>query len=147
MSHTLLLYHIVFSTKRREPWLAPEIRSDVFSYMAAILRKQNANSLLVNGVSDHVHILTELPAKFAVSDVVGKVKANSSGWFHKTFRRVAFSWQEGYGAFSVSKSAYDRVFRYVQNQERHHQRMTFESEYVGLLDKHGIEYDPRYVLD
>ncbi len=150
MAHTYvqLLTHIVFSTKNREPFLTPELRERLFPYMGGIFRGLDSSALLINGVSDHVHILALLPAKRALSDIMRDVKANSSGWVHEQFPRLKkFAWQTGYGAFSVSKSNLEVVREYIANQEKHHKRKTFQEEFIGLLKKHGIEYDERFIWD
>lgn len=147
-SYVQLLTHIVFSTKRREHLLTTELRGRLFPYMGGIIRELDGSAILINGVSDHVHILALLPAKRALSDILRDVKANSSGWVHKQFPAMRkFAWQTGYGAFSVSKSNLDVVRKYIANQEEHHRRKTFQEEFVGLLRKHGIEYDERYIWD
>lgn len=150
MAHTYvqLITHIVFSTKHRELYLTPELRERLFPYMGGIFRGLDSSALLINGVSDHVHILALLPAKRALSDIMRDVKANSSGWVHEQFPRFKkFAWQTGYGAFSVSKSNLEVVRVYIANQEKHHKRRTFKEEYIGLLQKHGIEYDEKYIWD
>jgi REP element-mobilizing transposase RayT len=104
-SYTNLLYHIVFSTKQREPWLDATIRPRVWEYLGGAIRGEGGVPLIVNGVADHVHILAKLRQDIAVSDVLRAIKANSSGWIHETFPHLAgFAWQVGYGAFSVSHS-------------------------------------------
>lgn len=146
-THTMLLYHIVFSTKHREPWLEPNVRESLFPYMSGILKNHNGHALLVNGMPDHVHILAQLRSTPSLADVVQATKAGSSAWFKETFRRSAFSWQEGYGAFSVSVSQCERVRKYIERQEEHHRAQKFEDEYIGLLKRHHIEYDLRFVFD
>ncbi|MBX2992412.1 MAG: IS200/IS605 family transposase [Bacteroidetes bacterium] len=150
MAHTYvqLLTHIVFSTKHRQPVMTSDLRERLFPYIGGIFRELEGSALLINGVADHVHVLAFLPAKRALSDIMRDVKANSSGWVHKQFpQQKNFAWQTGYGAFSVSKSNLEVVKNYIANQEEHHRRKTFQEEYVGLLKKHGIEYDERYIWD
>ena len=150
MAHTFtnLLTHIVFSTKDRQPWLNAEIKPRLFAYLGGIFRELDAKALTINGPADHVHILASLPAKTALSEIMRTVKANSSGWVHETFPAAgAFAWQMGYGAFSVSQSNIEVVRAYIENQEAHHRRMTFQEEYVALLKKHDIEYDARYLWE
>ena len=150
MAHTFtnLLSHIVFSTKNREPWLTAEIKPRLFSYLGGIFREMECKALLVNGPADHVHIAASLPARMAMSDIVRTVKAKSSGWVHETFPTAAgFAWQTGYGAFSVSQSQLEAVLAYVTKQEEHHQRVTFQEEYVSFLKKHNIQYDERFLWE
>ena len=97
---------------------------------------------------DHIHLYASLPSTLSLADFVNAVKANSSRWIHQNYRNArGFAWQEGYGAFSVSKSDEKRVIAYVRNQEKHHQKRTFQEEFVTLLDRHEIEYDVRYLWD
>ncbi len=98
----------------------------------------------IGGVEDHIHLLLQFPATIAVAEAVKTIKSNSSGWMSDEIGE--FAWQQGYGAFSVSKSNIAAVVRYIQNQEKHHRRMTFEDEFLTMLDRHGIEYDPKYVF-
>ena len=146
-SHCNLLYHIVFSTKGREPWLEGETLSRCHAYLGGAIRDEGGVALIVNGTSDHVHILARLRQDHSVADVVRDIKASSSGWFHRTFRRRAFAWQAGYGAFTVSFSQIGKVRAYIERQAEHHRRSDFKREYVALLDKNGIEYDERYLWD
>ena len=105
-------------------------------------------ALLINGPPDHVHILVLLSAKTALSEIVGKVKANSSGWIHREFpEKRAFAWQTGYAAFSVSHSQKQSVLDYIANQEEHHRKMSFQEELITFLKKHEIEYDERYIFE
>ena len=146
MSFTNLIDHIVFSTKERRPLLLPEVRPRICRYVGGIVRNLKGIPLAINGVTDHIHIAAVLHPTVAPSDFVGKIKSNSSGWIHDTFPDMRdFRWQDGYSAFSVSQSLKDTVVAYIVNQEQHHKRMTFQEELVALLDKHGIEYDERYI--
>ena len=146
MSYTNLNYHIVFSTKERRPFLAEDVLPRVCQYVGGIVRNLEGIALAVNGAPDHVHIAAVATPKIAVSELVGAVKSNSSGWIHRTFGDLQdFRWQEGYGAFTVSRSVRDSVVRYVVDQQRHHRKLTFQQELIALLEKHGVEYDPRYI--
>ena len=146
MSYTNLNYHIVFSTKSRRPFMSRQILPRICQYIGGIVRNHGGTPLIVNGMSDHLHVVTILRPTVAVSDFVRDVKANSSRWVHDTFDDLRqFSWQEGYSAFTVSQSVKDTVVAYVAGQEDHHKKMTFQEELIALLDKHGIEYDERYV--
>jgi len=146
-SYCNLLYHIVFSTKGRDAWLEGEAQSRCHEYLGGAIRDEGGIALLINGMPDHVHIFAKLRQDKAVADVVRSIKSNSSGWFHREFRRTAFAWQEGYAAFTVSFSQVDEVRAYIETQQDHHRRGGFKKEYLRLLDKHGIEYDLRYVFD
>jgi REP element-mobilizing transposase RayT len=148
MSHTNLLYHIVFSTKNREPCLEPGMRPRLFEYLGGAVRGEGGTALAINGVADHVHLLVRLRQDKAVSAVVGAIKANSSGWVHRTFPACAgFAWQVGYGAFTVSTSQTGKVRRYIEDQEEHHRVRRFQEEFLAFLKANGIEYDHRYIWD
>lgn len=150
MSHTYtnLLDHIIFSTKDRVPSLDAELKSRLFPYMGGIVRNLNDAALSINGPADHVHILASLPPTAAPSDFIGTLKANSSGWVHKTFpQHQMFKWQVGYAAFGVSFSQKQVVLDYIAGQEEHHRTVSFKEELIAFLKKHEIEYDERYVFD
>ena len=148
-THQQLLYHIVFSTKNRKPFLAnEEHRSETFAYMSGIAKNLDGFALEIGGWIDHTHLLVRIPAKVAVSDFVGRLKASTSKHVNETSDPVEkFGWQEGFGAFTVSLSQKDRVARYVCNQIEHHTHEVFADEYLRLLEKHEVEFDPRYVWD
>jgi putative transposase len=146
-THSCLLYHLVFNTKRREPWLEPNIRTQVFSYLAGILQEMDGAPILINGVSDHVHILTGLRSRHCLADVLRDLKSSSSRWFQETFKRTAFAWQEGYGAFTVSPNQKDSAIAYIRNQEEHHRETSFQAEYLRMLKLAEIEYDPKFVFN
>ena len=145
-SHCNLLYHIVFSTKKREPWLTSEIRSRTYQYLGGAIRIEGGVALNVNGTADHIHILAKLRQDKAISKLIGELKANSSGWISRTFKVAAgFEWQEGYGAFTVSESQLSKVRRYIERQEEHHRRVSFLDEFKVLLKAHGLPFDERYL--
>ena len=140
-----LLFHIVFSTKDRMPYLRP-LREDLFPYMGGIIRGIRGKAININGANDHVHILTFLPTDVCVAEAVRVVKANSSKGVHQTRReRHAFAWQAGYSAFSVSESNLEQVSKYVDAQEEHHRKRSFQEELMALLQKHNLPYDERYM--
>ena len=146
MSHTYFqnVMHVVFSTKERRKMIPAEMKERLWSYTAGICKRQKVFVHAVGGMEDHIHLLLQFHATIAISEAIKKIKANSSGWMSDETGK--FGWQEGYGAFSVSKSNIAAVIRYIQNQEKHHRKMTFEQEFVALLKKHGMEYDPKYVF-
>ena len=147
-THQQLLYHIVFSTKNRQRWLTDGFRENVFAYMAGTAKDLNGFAIKVGGFYDHAHLLVRIPAKIAVSEFVGQLKANTSKHINETSGLIRkFGWQDGFGAFTVSLSSKDAVHAYIKKQMEHHKRQTFEDEYLAMLKKHGIEYDPRYVFD
>ena len=145
MSHTFsqLLFHVVFSTRHRQDLIDPDLRDDLYPIIAEIVRSERCSLLGIGGMPDHLHLLVRVRANLSLSDLLRSIKANSFRWVHErseTPRR--FGWQEGYGAFSVSESAAGDVHRYIQSQEEHHRRRSFEEEWIGLLIRHGIEFDP-----
>src|SRR5215212_2436358 len=138
-SHCNLLYHIVFSTKDREPWLAASVRSRIHEYLGGAIRSEGGIALVVNGTPDHIHILAKLRQDKAVSKVVGEIKANSSTWISRTFKECrAFAWQEGYGAFTVSESQAPKVRSYIERQEEHHRTVSFLEEFKVMLRADGL---------
>jgi REP element-mobilizing transposase RayT len=141
-----LLVHFTWSTARREPWLETEMREDLYSYIGGIMNNKKAKLIAAGGMFDHIHLCASLPSTISVADFVNAVKSNSSRWIHESFSQLrTFAWQEGYGAFSVSKSEEPRVVKYIGNQQDHHRKRTFKQELITLLDKHEIEYDERYL--
>jgi REP element-mobilizing transposase RayT len=146
-SYTQLLYHIVFSAKNRRPLITSEVAPHLHAYLGGAINDEGGQVLLINGMGDHIHIFARLRQDRAVSEVVRAIKANSSGWMHRRYPELNFAWQEGYGAFSVSQSQSDNVKKYIQNQEKHHRKMTFEVEFIALLEAHRVEYKKRYVFD
>ena len=141
-----ILVHLVFSTKHRKRLISRDIREELHAYLVGVLRNHDSPALLINSVDDHVHILFRLSRNYAVKTIVEEVKKSSSKWIKtKGEAFQGFYWQSGYGAFSVSPSMVDSVKRYVANQEEHHRTMTFQEEFRKILDRHGIEFDERYV--
>ena len=145
---TNLLYHVIFSTKNREPFVDAELSQPLHAYLGGILLEQGGRPLIVGGVADHVHVLTHLPKMLLVPDALRVLKSNSSRWVHEQFPgRAAFAWQTGYAAFSVSQSGVEDVRRYIANQEEHHKSVSFQDEYRAFLRRHALEFDERYMWD
>jgi REP element-mobilizing transposase RayT len=143
-----VILHIVFSTKNREPWLDSNLRPRMHAYLATICRELDADFVRVGGVPDHVHIVTTLPRTLSQAQFVEQIKKTSSKWIKSLDARYrGFFWQRGYGAFSVSPSQLDASLKYVNKQQEHHRRRTFQEEYRELLRKHGVDFDERYVWD
>ena len=146
-TYTSLNYHIVFSTKNREPWLREDIRERLWPYLGGIARENGMKALEIGGVADHVHLLLSIPASMALSKVVQLIKGGSSHWMKETFPKVTgFAWQDGYGAFTVSQSQLDAVREYIRNQEEHHRTKSFAEEYRAFLERHQVEFDERFLL-
>jgi REP element-mobilizing transposase RayT len=145
---TNLLVHTVFSTKHRVPFLQEPLRERLYEYVGGILRKEGDILLEIGGIPDHVHLLVRLKADRSVSTMIREIKSSSSKWVHQTFpESQSFAWQTGYGAFSVSESRAAAVRRYIRGQAEHHMRLSFKDELIGLLRKHRIAFDERYLLD
>jgi putative transposase len=149
MSHTYSSnrIHVIFSTKERKKCLSDDFQPKLWAYMAGIAHHQGFETMIVGGVSDHIHALLALPPILPLAKAVQLLKGSSSHWINETQTGDArFSWQEGYGAFSVSASQTEGVVRYIRNQRQHHERKSFEDEFVDFLKKYGVAYDPAYVL-
>lgn len=142
MAHTFSknYLHVIFSTKGRRKIIEKEFQPRLWAYLAGIAKNHGINMLAAGGTEDHVHLLFHLPPKLALAKAVLLLKANSSTWMNEA---TEFSWQEGYGAFSVSSSNIGAVIRYVQNQEKHHRKLTSDQEFRAILRRHGIEFDAR----
>ena len=147
MSHTFSknYVHLIFSTKDRRQIITKELQPRLWAYLTGIGKNHEMIVLAVSGTEDHVHILFHLPPKLALAKAVLLLKANSSKWM--TEGGNEFSWQEGYGAFSVSSSNTDSVIQYIKNQEKHHRKFSFEQEFRAILQRHGLEQDVRYSPD
>ncbi|MBI5707229.1 MAG: IS200/IS605 family transposase [Armatimonadetes bacterium] len=141
-----ILVHLVFSTKARDPALAPAIREELYPYLATVLKNLNCPVLQVGGVEDHVHILFRLSRTLTIAEVVEKVKSSSSRWL-KSKGLPSFAWQAGYGAMSLNEDGVAACVRYIQGQEEHHRKVSFQEEFRELLRIAGIEFDDRYVWD
>ena len=149
MSHSYVsnLMHCTFSTKDRYPAIDSELESRLWPYLGGIARENRMKALAIGGTADHVHALLSLPGMMSFSKAVQLIKGGSSKWIHGTFsNQKKFAWQEGYGAFSVSASQVPKTIAYINNQKEHHRKKSFHEEFLELLNKHGIEFDSRYVL-
>ncbi len=141
-------YHTVFSTKQRHPWITPDIEDRLYPFVAGILRDLRCAPIAVNGMPDHVHVLARYRADLSHADMLRHVKSRSSKWIHESFPNLRdFAWQEGYGGFTVSRSALDAVEHYITNQKEHHRTMDFKTEFLSLLQRHAVEHDPRDLFD
>jgi putative transposase len=137
--------HLVFSTKNRQKLIAKPLQRRLWAYMAGTFKNYDILVFTIGGMEDHVHALFRSPATIALARAINILKANSSRWMSE--QGMTFSWQKGYGAFSVSSSNISRVAKYIDNQELHHCKRTFEQEYIALLKMHGVAYDPKFVFD
>ena len=145
-TYTALFYHIIFSTKNRPGFIKPEIEGRVWAYIGGVARKHGLTALQVGGIEDHIHALVMAAPTYAPSEIAKFLKGDSSKWIHEEFTDLHdFAWQDGYRAFTVSKSNLASVISYIQDQREHHRKKTFQEEYLEFLQKHGIEYDERYL--
>jgi putative transposase len=148
MAHTFYqnYYHLVWSTKERQPMILNEYKNRIFEYLGGSLKTLGCSSLQVGGMQDHVHILAAIPPKYAVSEIVRDIKVGSSKWINSLLPNIkGFSWQEGYGSFSVSSSQKNAVLRYILDQEKHHEIKSFREEFIEFLDLHEVKYDKDYL--
>jgi len=146
-SFTQLYVHIVFAVKYRERLLTKEIRDELFKYIAGIITNRKHKVIIINGMADHIHILIGLNPNDKISDLVACIKRESSSFMNdKNYFRGKFHWQDGYGAFSYSRSQLDDVYKYILNQEAHHKKQTFREEYVELLKRFEIQFDEKYLF-
>jgi REP element-mobilizing transposase RayT len=147
MPHTYCssLYHCVFSTKERRKIIAPDVQGRLWAYMGGIARGLEIKALEVGGMDDHAHLLLSLPSTMAVATAMREIKSSSSHWMHEDCALPDFAWQEGYGAFSIGSAQIETTAAYIANQIEHHRRRDFQSEFLAILKKQGIVYDPRFV--
>jgi REP element-mobilizing transposase RayT len=142
-----LIYHIVVSTKNREPFLTGAHQPQLHDYIGGIVRNRGGISLGVNGAADHVHVLAKLRQDNALSNVIRDLKAGATGWLHDVFPDLEeFSWQRGYAAFTVSASLVEQVRRYIANQPIHHRKHSFKDELIKMLRKNEIDFQEEYLF-
>jgi len=143
--HLSLHYHLTFSTKNRAPLIASDWRSRLHAYLGGCVRKLGGIAETVGGVEDHVHLLVGLKATHRLADVLRDIKQQSSEWVHDEIHESRFAWQEGYGGFTVSVSHRDRLKQYIADQEEHHKKVSFQDEYIRLLERNGVEFKKEYL--
>jgi REP element-mobilizing transposase RayT len=149
MSHTYssLRVHVVFSTKERQKRLGEALQPKLWSYMGGIARNHKFEAIKIGGAEDHCHALILLPPPMPLSKAVQTIKGCSSKWLNETGAAGAgFAWQEGYGAFGVGASQTGGVIEYIRNQAEHHKKRDCEEEFLELLKRYGVDYDPVHVL-
>ena len=150
MAHSFVsgLFHCAFSTKGRRKLITPDLQERLWPYMGGIARENGMTALSIGGVDDHVHLLLAISSTISISKALQLIKGVSSKWVHDTFpKHQLFSWQEGYGAFTIGVSQTDRTTAYIQSQAEHHRKLSFQDEFRLILKKPGIEYDERYIWD
>jgi REP element-mobilizing transposase RayT len=144
-SYTNLLFHLVCGTKDRRPFIGDGWRGELDRYIGGLVQEKGGELLEIGGMPDHIHLSIRSRPDISVSDLMCFIKANSSGWIHKQGFCPEFGWQDGYGAFTVSKSQAPAVSHYIRTQPAHHRRKTFDEEFAELLERHGIKFNPRYL--
>lgn len=145
-SLSVLVVHVIFSTKDRRPVLNAEVLPELFAYLATVVRNAGCECYRVGGVADHVHLAIRLPRTNNVAEVVEELKGASSRWL-KTKGLSDFAWQRGYAAFSVGPTDLSTLVEYIASQEEHHRKRSFQEEFRALLKRYGVEFDERYVWD
>lgn len=147
-TYTQIYIQIVFAVKGRQNLIAKEHREELHKYITGIVSNRNQKLLSIFAMPDHIHILVSISPNISISDLVRDIKAGSSKFINDNkWTTGRFNWQEGYGAFSYSKSNVDNVVKYILNQEHHHKKKTFKEEYLDFLQKFEIEYDEKYVFE
>ncbi|MCR6721411.1 MAG: IS200/IS605 family transposase [Chitinophagaceae bacterium] len=147
-TYTQLYIQFVFAVKFRAALIHNTWEDQLYKYITGIVQKRGHKMLQINGMPDHIHLLVGFNPKESISNLIQKIKSNSSLWVNKSrLCNSRFQWQEGYGAFSHSKDSLPNVIRYIENQKSHHKKMSMREEYQLLLKKYGIEYDERYVFN
>ena len=145
---TQMYVHLVFAVRNRQNVLNREIRPRIYEYISGILTSLGHNTIAINGISDHIHIFFGLNPSKSISDTVHDIKRGSSLFINeKKIIKGRFSWQEGYGGFTYSRSQIESVFKYIQNQEAHHSKRNFQEEYLSLLEENEIKYDPKFLFE
>ncbi|MBK9314920.1 MAG: IS200/IS605 family transposase [Acidobacteria bacterium] len=145
-TYTALYFHIIFSTKNRQNFIKQDIENQIWDYIGGILKSYKINPIKIGGYEDHIHALIKSPTTLPLSKITQYIKGSSSKWIHCEFPDlIDFGWQDGYGAFSVSRSNVPQIVKYIENQRIHHSRSSFQDEYLNFLRKHEVEYDEQYL--
>ncbi len=147
-SLTDIILHIVFSTKNRQPWILPEVEQELFQYICGVANNLKCSVIRINGMEDHIHILCSLGKTISVSELVSELKSSSSRWIKsKGDQHRLFCWQAGYGGFSVSRPNVEGVIEYISKQKEHHQKISFQDEFLAMLQRAKVDYDEKYLWD
>jgi len=147
-TYTKIYVHVIFTVQGRQNLISKQHKDELYKYITGIIQNKKQKVIAINGMPDHIHILIGIKPDIALSDLVRDVKANASSFINeKRWIMGKFNWQEGFGAFSYSHSQLDSVANYIRNQEKHHSRKTFREEYLELLKKFDVDYDPKYIFD
>jgi putative transposase len=147
-SLAFLLVHVIFSTKDREPFLNVAVRPELYAYLGGVARNSGCECDRIGGVADHVHLAVRLSRTVTAAELVEQLKGSSSKWLKTRSPELAkFAWQRGYGVFSVGPSDLDKLMRYIDSQETHHKKQSFQEEFRAFLKRYGVENDERYLWD
>jgi len=147
-TYSQLYIHVVFAVKRRENLISNQWKKELFKYIIAICSNHKQKVICINGMPDHVHILINYMPDLAISDIVGQIKSSSTNWINKQkFHKFKFSWQSGFGVFSVSPRGVTQVKNYIKNQEIHHRKRKFREEYQEILKRADVVYDEKYIFE
>lgn len=144
-THTRILVHMVFATHERRPLIVPEFKPKLHAYMAGIVRNLECHVYALDGVADHCHLVFDLAPKIALADFANKLKSGSTKWAKREGGQRDFSWQRGYGAFSMNQESLERAIRYVESQEEHHRRQSLREELEGFMKLHGMKGDSEFL--
>ena len=143
-----IILHIVFSTKERHPWIRPDIEEELYQYICGVGRNLGCPVIKINGVEDHIHVLLQLGRTITISKLISEIKSSSSRWIKtKDDHYNKFSWQGGYGGFSVSRPSLEGAKKYLSSQKEHHKTVTFKEEFLTMLKRAQIPYDEKYLWD
>jgi len=146
-TYSQIYIQAVFAVQERANLIQPEWREELYKYITGIITNKGQKLIAIGGVADHVHILIGIKPDYKISDLIRDIKANSSRFINqKGFLRGKFYWQEGFGAFSYSRSQLDDVAKYILNQQKHHAKKTFKQEYIEFLNHFEVEYDEKYLF-
>ncbi|WP_125721535.1 IS200/IS605 family transposase [Flavobacterium ustbae] len=146
-TYTQIHIHFVFAVKYRQAAIHESWKNELYKYISGIIKNHNHKLLGINGMADHVHILIGIRPAQSISDLMKTIKQNSSKWINENkFTATHFEWQEGYGAFSYSKSQLSAVINYIELQEQHHKRKSFKEEYISFLEKFEVDYDEKFIF-
>lgn len=147
-TYTQIFYHIIFAVRNRESLISSEIKDDLYKYIAGIVNNQKQKLFIINGMPDHIHILMNCKPNINLSDNVREIKEHSTKFINgKNILRGKFYWQEGFGAFTVSKKDAPMILNYIKNQEEHHKKKSFKGEYLEFLQENEIDFKEEYLFD
>lgn len=146
-TYTQIHIHAVFVVQSKECNISPKWEEEMYKYIMGIIKTNKHKPLVINGTENHIHILFGMRPSQSLSDLMQDIKGSSSKWINeKKFLKGKFAWQEGYGAFSYSKSQLPVLINYINNQKEHHRKKKFLDEYMELLESFGIEYDKLFIF-